>query len=367
MKITLLSALLIVFSSAVAQQTTKNNGGRVRVEGMASMLKDGTVITFKPRNGNESYDVVVKKGRFNKDFEGIEAEVCALTLNERVKDVFLTPGVVIIKIPDSLIVNALVTGTKATEEFEQFNARMLLDKTRTDWIAYSKQSPVANSPKEMEMHNMFRKANYKRLSELAFEHIKAHPQSAINPYLLYNSFVHWGDTEDDIKKALILIPKNNFNIEYGRKMRFIRDSIFVGGSAPDFVQNSPEGKSLSLKRYRGKYVLVDFWASWCVPCRAENPNLVKVYKKFNARNFEILGVSLDKQKDDWVAAIEKDGLPWVHVSDLGGWSNSVSRKYMINSVPDNFLIDPNGKILARGLSGEELDAKLTKLLMEKGK
>ena len=112
----------------------------------------------------------------------------------------------------------------------------------------------------------------------------------------------------------------------------------------------------------GKFLVLDFWASWCRPCRAENPNVVKAYNKFKDKNFTVLGVSLDQQKDAWVKAIEKDKLAWTQVSDLQSWNNSVAQMYRVQSIPQNFLIDPNGKIVAKDLRGADLEKKLCELL-----
>lgn len=135
-----------------------------------------------------------------------------------------------------------------------------------------------------------------------------------------------------------------------------------GRVAPDFTQKTPEGEDLSLSDLKGKYVLIDFWASWCGPCRRENPNVVRMYKAYKDKGFEILGVSLDRSKDRWLAAIEQDQLTWKHVSDLKHWSNAVARQYNVSSVPYTMLIDPDGKIVAKNLRGPSLEAKLKELL-----
>ncbi len=136
----------------------------------------------------------------------------------------------------------------------------------------------------------------------------------------------------------------------------------IGTDALDFTQNDVNGKPVSLSSLRGKYVLVDFWASWCKPCRMENPNVVKAYQKFSNKNFTVLGVSLDQQKENWVKAIENDKLAWTQVSDLQFWNNSAAVLYHVQGIPQNFLIDPNGKIVGRNLRGEALEAKLCDLL-----
>jgi peroxiredoxin len=145
-------------------------------------------------------------------------------------------------------------------------------------------------------------------------------------------------------------------IERGKK-------VLPGKEAPLFSHPDTSGMMVHLKDYRGKYVLLEFWAHWCVPCRAENPNLKNAYSKYNAKGFEILGISMDKEKEkqDWKEAIIKDGLPWKQVSDLKGIGNEVFTMYNVQPIPDNYLIDPEGKIVARGIRGEALQEKLASI------
>ncbi len=137
----------------------------------------------------------------------------------------------------------------------------------------------------------------------------------------------------------------------------------IGATALEFTQNDTLDIPVSLSSFRGKYVLLDFWASWCGPCRAENPNLVKSFNHYKDKGFNVLSVSLDKpgNKDLWMKAIHDDKLTWTHVSDLAFWNNAVAKMYGINSVPSNFLIDPQGKIVGRNLRGEELNKKLAEI------
>lgn len=136
----------------------------------------------------------------------------------------------------------------------------------------------------------------------------------------------------------------------------------IGAAAPEIRLPDPEGKIVSLSDYRGKYVLVDFWAKWCGPCRQENPNLVKAWKRFRDREFQVIGVSLDRNKADWLQAIEEDGLEWVHVSDLQYFNSVAARDYNINAIPFSVLIDPKGVIVAKNMRGSELERTLERFL-----
>lgn len=150
----------------------------------------------------------------------------------------------------------------------------------------------------------------------------------------------------DLAKRIALVKKTSEGVE-----------------AQDFTQPDVDGKPVKLSDYRGKYVLIDFWASWCAPCRRENPNLVRSYAKYQKKGFEILGVSMDKaaDKSKWLKAIQDDGLTWRQVGDLKGWENEAGAMYDVKAIPMNFLVDPNGKIIAKYLRGEELDKKLAEI------
>ena len=197
------------------------------------------------------------------------------------------------------------------------------------------------------------------------KYIKSHPNSIISVYALtqFGGSIPDYEVVSPLYNSLSDGVKNSTSGKaYAQKLEIMKLTI-IGAIPPDFTQNDPDGKPISLSNFRGKYLLIDFWASWCAPCRAENPNVVKAYAKYHEKGFEILGVSLDNEKgrDNWLNAIKKDGLAWTQVSDLKYWNNEVARKYGISSIPQNFLLDPTGKIVGKNLRGEALSKKLEEI------
>lgn len=169
---------------------------------------------------------------------------------------------------------------------------------------------------------------------------------------------------DPIFKGLSTeLKESPMGIEFGKQIA-LAHKLRVGQQAPDFLQYDTTGKAVRLSDFKGKYILLDFWASWCAPCRAQNPQVVALYQKFKGKNFEIIGVSLDnqKQRDKWLKAIEHDHLTWIHVSDLKGWQNEAAKAYGIQAVPQNYLIGPDGKIVGEDMEMGEVKKVLKEIL-----
>ncbi|MCV9386327.1 peroxiredoxin family protein [Reichenbachiella ulvae] len=156
------------------------------------------------------------------------------------------------------------------------------------------------------------------------------------------------------------LPNSSYTADLTQKVNSMRN-LAIGAEAPEISLPNPNGEIITLSSLRGKYVLIDFWAAWCRPCRMENPNVVKMYEKYHDKGFDILGVSLDRKKESWVQAIQQDGLNWNHVSDLQYFNSEAAQLYQINSIPATYLIDPEGKIIGKNLRGPVLEAKLEEI------
>lgn len=207
--------------------------------------------------------------------------------------------------------------------------------------------------------------------------IRENPDSKASAYIVYSalnllnlpafmqtSLIH-PITYEQLREKYLILGEEGRKSYYGKIVGDYvekQERVAVGAIAPDFTLENPEGEKISLHGIKGKVKLVDFWASWCMPCRGENPNVLRIYKRFHDKGLEILGVSLDDNKEKWEKAIQEDGLVWLHVSDLKGWKSMAAELYQVNSVPSTFLLDGDNRIVAKNLRGEELEKAIEKLL-----
>jgi len=277
--------------------------------------------------------------------------------------VFLQPGTITLTATDSLKAYT-VTGSAAHADYEKLAALQKpyndsLNKLYEAWDRY-------NSPKDKEAQQAVETqidSVDARLRETVYKvFAQQHPQS---PVALYAVKQYAGYDIDAAKTEPLFSALSAGTRALPSAVAFkeaidIAKKTGVGSMAMDFTQPDTSGNAVSLSQFRGQYVLVDFWASWCGPCRNENPNVVKAFQEYGKKGFTVLGVSLDRPgaKDRWLKAIHTDSLTWTHVSDLKFWDNAVAKQYGIRAIPQNFLIDPQGKIIGRNLRGSALTQKL---------
>lgn len=265
--------------------------------------------------------------------------------------------------------NAVVKGSLTNDES---NALSALQKPFRDSANAQRESYTSRTPEERK-DTPFLKALGKQMAKTQAGYdsvnrafIAAHPNSYISLITFQQLELGYNFNPDTAAFKFAKFPAILRESATGKKLAAIIETgkkTQTGVMAMDFTQPDTTGKAVSLSDYRGKYVLVDFWASWCKPCRAENPNLLLAYNKYKSKNFTILGVSLDEDKSRraWLGAVKKDSLPWTQVSDLKGFQSKAAVMYGVSAIPTNFLVDPSGKIIARNLRGEDLEKKLAAL------
>lgn len=280
-------------------------------------------------------------------------------------EIYLDQGEITVSGADS-IKNASIKGSPINEDNQKFKLTLkpITDRMTALMNEYKKSTDEMKKSKEfMDGINARYKTIQDEQAKLTDDYIKTHPDS----YLTLEFMKNYGGGTPDVAIMEPLFNSLSDKLKKTETGKKIQEKInklkqtAVGSMAPDFTQMGIDDKPIKLSDFKGKYVLVDFWASWCGPCRGENPNVVAAYNQYKDKGFTILGVSLDNDKTKWKEAVEKDQLTWSHVSDLKGWQNEVAGLYLIRSIPQNVLIDPQGKIVARNLRGEDLSKELSKI------
>lgn len=224
---------------------------------------------------------------------------------------------------------------------------------------YYSNSVVEGSPSQ-DLFDLYRKTDNVDISKFITEH----PSSLVSAYVLYRNW-SYRLTPDQITQNIALLDKSLQSSTYVKELKelvTVLNGLAIGKKAPDFTGKSPDEKSIRLSENLKGYTLVDFWASWCGPCRRENPNIVAAYKEYHDKGFNVLGISLDKKKENWVKGIKDDNLNWLHVSDLKFWNSEIAKLYGVRAIPANYLVDSKGIIVARNLHGDELQSTLKSLL-----
>lgn len=355
-----------LFTNAKEKKSAAKTKGGYTVTGyIKGLQKQFVYLTIKHKKDS----VAVKDGRFSYKGSVDEPTFVYITYDKPFGQVFYVENVPVeIKGDANALADVEINGGKTQKEWR------VLEKSTKDLIAQrrvlSMEFRKANDAKNFAARNIVQDKQDKlsdKINEFSKAFIAKNPKSYVSLNEVRNlqySFPEYHEYAEIYEKLDPHLKRTELAKEIEGFLALFKRGA-VGEKMTDFTQNDPSGKPVRLSSFKGKYVLVDFWASWCSPCRAENPVVVKAYEQFSNKGFTILGVSLDSDGEKWRKAIQDDKLSWSHVSDLKGWKNEVAAYFSIRSIPANYLLDPNGVIIAKNLRGADVEKKLKELLAKK--
>lgn len=360
------SILMAVLLSVISCNTKKTDG--FTIDGTITGADSGWVLLKKRDEGKmitvDSVQVKESKFAFTGKVDMPEVFYLKLVNVDGAFPFFIENAALTMKVYADSIDKSAVTGSVSQDAFVAYQKDEAVYNTKMEVLYgdYMKAKEAHDSTGVKTVEAAYDSVQ-KEQSEFTKGYILKNGKSVVAAYLaISNAYAYTLEDLKAINKAMDPSIANSAYVKKLAERETILGKVEVGQAAPEFTMNDSTGKPVSLSSFKGRVVLVDFWASWCGPCRAENPNVVAAFKKFNSKGFTVFGVSLDTDKGKWMDAIAKDGLTWTHVSDLIGWENAAAKQYGVMSIPASFLLDKEGKIVASNLRGDELVKKIEELL-----
>jgi peroxiredoxin len=374
----LLIPAFVLFSTVVFSQQDKSFVINGSLKGKYEPVQK-IYLSYRANGATVIDSSILKDGKYNftgKVVEPVRAQLLARpasvqdmgTWRATRKDVaslIVSPDKIEASSVDSFS-NITIKGSAANDELAKIEKEMKVinekgEKLNKQYMDFDKDKDEAGKNKIMsEFKNLDKESK-----SIYSNYLRANPSSPIAMIVL-NQYAGYDINADEVDPLFATLPASVKSYpsykEFSDRLAVAR-KIGVGKQAINFTQNDTLGKPVSLTSFKGKYVLVDFWASWCGPCRRENPNVVSAFNKYKDKGFTVLGVSLDQPNAQarWIKAIHDDGLTWTHVSDLKYWNNEAAQLYGVRAIPFNLLLDKEGKIIAKNIRGEELQARLAEI------
>jgi peroxiredoxin len=360
-----ITAITLLFAATLMAQPAAD---KYTLSGVFTRISTGKIyLTIYEGDEPVRDSATITNGRFSFKGSLSKPSVAVLYMPSKKNDwlqFYAEPGVMMVSGPGDSLKILKVTGSKTTDDDRKLTAMLqpITDQENKNYELY-KKADAAKNQKVLDSLDELDESIMLAKRKAVKEFVQYNPASIRSAIAIEEHYGYYAEASDvePLYNMLSEQVKQSASGQTVKKMLDVYKTVAVGMTAPDIKQPGPDGKEISLSSFKGKYVLVDFWASWCGPCRKENPNIVKAYNQYNNRGFEIFGVSYDNKKDKWEAAIKKDGLAWAQVSDLKGWKNATAETYYIKAIPSNLLIDKEGRIVAKNLLGKKLYSKLAEL------
>ncbi len=367
MKKIIVFVLAVSFIWACSTPVKEETG--FKIDGTITGYTDSMIFLKKRESGEwltlDSAKVTDGKFQLKGKIEQPELSYLFNSKDQFISELFLENSDITVQINMDDMRNPKIQGSKAQDDLNAYKdeVKVFNDKLEDLYKQYKEAQKEGNQELLKEIDSTYYAIEDEKTA-FTKSYIGSNNKSVAVPYILYRELSYSLEVEelDSLFKLLdtTLASSPYYKILDDRiKVLY---NVAVGKPAPDFTLNDTTGNPVSLSQFKGKYLLIDFWAAWCRPCRAENPNNVKLYADYKDKGFEILGVSFDNNREDWVKAIKKDGLTWTQVSDLKGWNSAAGKLYGVSAIPHTVLLDKEGIIIAKNLRGDKLREKIAELL-----